>query len=77
MKYLEEFLVSQYKIQPIGKLTYDEYCDVEAKWYCEEFQYIKNLTDFMNEKKLGPDRCKIIYDSGKEQYLLFYFSCCE
>lgn len=29
MKYLEEFLVSQYKIQPIGKLTYDEYSDVQ------------------------------------------------
>lgn len=29
MKYLEEFLVSQYKIQPVGKLTYDEYCDVQ------------------------------------------------
>ena len=28
MKYLEEFLVSQYKIQPVGKLTYDEYSDV-------------------------------------------------
>lgn len=29
MKYLEEFLASQYKIQPIGKLTYDEYSDVQ------------------------------------------------
>lgn len=29
MKYLEEFLTSQYKIQPIGKLTYDEYSDVQ------------------------------------------------
>lgn len=45
---------------------------MEAKWYCEEFQYIKNLTDFMNEKKLSPDRCKIIYDSGKELFIILF-----
>lgn len=29
MKYLEEFLRFKYKIQPIGKLTYEEYNDTQ------------------------------------------------
>ena len=30
MKYLKEFLNKHYKIQPLGKLSYDEYQDISS-----------------------------------------------
>lgn len=41
------------------------------KWYSTFFRESKNLANFMNEKQITPENCKIVVDKG--YYTIFYY----